>query len=176
MTDAGQEFLQASLPCLDLVNNLARRLAPDRADAEDLVQETYTRAWAAWAAGKRPTNLAPWLATICLNAGRDRLRRASARAETPWEELAGRPGECDVEAEAIGRLQRRMLERALWRLTEEQRVAITLMDLCGFTATETAKLTGSPRGTVLARVHRGRKALARLITEPRGEVADREAT
>src|SRR5919106_884233 len=55
---------------------------------------------------------------------------------------------------------------ALWRPPEEQRIAIALMDLAGFTASETGRITGSPRGTVLARVHRGRKRLARML---RGE-------
>src|ERR687890_1514683 len=71
------EFLQATLPALDLVHNLARRFAPGRADAEDLVQDTYLRAWQAWTAGNRPRRAAPWLATICLNLGRDRWRRAA---------------------------------------------------------------------------------------------------
>jgi len=52
------------------------------------------------------------------------------------------------------------VHRALWTLPEVQRVAITLMDLSGFTAQEVAGLTGAPRGTVLSRVHRGREALA----------------
>jgi RNA polymerase sigma-70 factor, ECF subfamily len=71
----------------------------------------------------------------------------------------------DVEAEAIDRVERAQVERALWALPEAQRVAIALMDLGGFTAAEVAQITGSPRGTVLARVHRGRKALARLVQE-----------
>jgi RNA polymerase sigma-70 factor (ECF subfamily) len=57
------------------------------------------------------------------------------------------------------------VERALWTLPEPQRLAITLMDLGGFTAAEAAKLLGHPRGTVLAWVHRGRKALARAVRE-----------
>ena len=69
---AAEEFLRATLPALDLVHNLARRLVPNRADAEDLVQETYLRAWQAWTAGRPPRRVEPWLATICLNLGRDR--------------------------------------------------------------------------------------------------------
>jgi RNA polymerase sigma-70 factor, ECF subfamily len=49
---AADDFVRATLPALDLVYNLARRMVPDRADAEDLVQETYLRAWQAWAAGR----------------------------------------------------------------------------------------------------------------------------
>jgi RNA polymerase sigma-70 factor, ECF subfamily len=166
-TASDEEFQRLTLPALDLVHNLARRFARERADAEDLVQETYLRAWAAWSSGRRPRQVEPWLATICLNAGRDRARRAHARPETPAAIAAvgDLPDAVDVAEQAIGRVQRGLVERALWALPAEQRVAIALMDLCGFTAAEVAKVTGSPRGTVLARVHRGRKALARLVAE-----------
>jgi RNA polymerase sigma-70 factor (ECF subfamily) len=159
------EFLQATLPALDLVHNLARRFVRDRADAEDLVQDTYLRAWQAWTAGNRPRRPEPWLATICLNLGRDRLRRTALRSEFAVEAAKEPVADIDVEAAAIGRVERAQVERALWALTEEQRVAIALMDIVGFTAAEVATITGSPRGTVLARVHRGRKALARLVGE-----------
>lgn len=161
----GEEFLRATLPALDLVHNLARRLTPDAALAEDLVQETYTRAWAAWVAGRVPRRVEPWLATICLNAGRDRLRRDGGRREVPWAEVAEPAARVDVEAEAIRHVQRQVVERAMWSLPEQQRIAVTLMDLCGLSAAEAAAVTGSPRGTVLARVHRGRKALARLVEQ-----------
>jgi RNA polymerase sigma-70 factor (ECF subfamily) len=55
------------------------------------------------------------------------------------------------------------VHRALWQLPAPQREAITLMDLCGFTAAEVATMTGTPRGTILARVHRGHKRLAALL-------------
>jgi RNA polymerase sigma-70 factor (ECF subfamily) len=162
---ADEEFLRATLPALDLVYNLARRLVGRQADAEDLVQETYLRAWRAWTAGRPPRRVEPWLATICLNAGRDQVRRASARLELPAGSAWELPGSADVEAEAIARAWRAQVEQAMWRLPAEQRIVITLMDLCGFTAAEVATLTGSPRGTILARVHRGRKALARLVDQ-----------
>jgi RNA polymerase sigma-70 factor, ECF subfamily len=159
------EFLQATLPALDLVHNLARRFGHERADAEDLVQDTYLRAWQAWTNGNRPQQVEAWLATICLNLGRDRLRRASKRLEVVGDPAQEPAAEVDVAAAAIGRVERARVERALWTLPEEQRIAIALMDIVGFTAAEVATITGSPRGTVLARVHRGRKALARLVAE-----------
>jgi RNA polymerase sigma-70 factor (ECF subfamily) len=165
------EFLRVTLPALDLVHNLARRFAPGRADAEDLVQDTYLRAWQAWTSGNRPRRAEPWLATICLNLGRDRLRRAALQPVLAAEPTREAPADVDVEATAIGRVERARIERALWALTEEQRIAITLMDIAGFTAAEVASITASPRGTVLARVHRGRKALARLVGQ---EVRRRE--
>lgn len=171
-SQTGREFLEAALPATDLLYNLARRFAAAPVDAEDLVQETFTRAWAAWADGHRPRKMEPWLATICLNAGRDRYRRRATRPETPWPGGYDVPGDTDVEAEAISHTQRALLEEALHALPEPQRITITLMDLCGFTAAETAKIMKAPRGTVLARAHRGRKVLARLVRE---EVDGREA-
>ena len=165
------EFLRTTLPALDLVHSLARRFTRGTADAEDLVQDTYLRAWQAWTVGNRPRRAEPWLATICLNLGRDRLRRASLQPELAGEPAQEPAAEVDVAATAIGRVERAQVERALWALTEEQRIAIALMDIVGFTAAEVATITGSPRGTVLARVHRGRKALARLVG---GEVIRRE--
>jgi len=60
-------------------------------------------------------------------------------------------------------IRRSLVHDALSRLPPEQRVAIALMDLSGFTAAEAARITGAPRGTILARVHRGRKKLAHLL-------------
>jgi RNA polymerase sigma-70 factor (ECF subfamily) len=166
---AAEEFLRATLPALDLVHNLARRLVPNRADAEDLVQETYLRAWQAWTAGRPPRRVEPWLATICLNLGRDRARRAATRLEAATEDLADHPDPTDVAAEAIDRVQRTQVERALWALPEPQRLAVTLMDLSGFTAAEAAGMLGRPRGSVLAWAHRGRKRLAQLVREQEGD-------
>ncbi len=163
---ADDEFLRATLPALDLVHSLARRFVPQRADAEDLVQETYLRAWQAWTSGRLPRRVEPWLATICLNVGRDWVRRSRSRREEPVPEQGWEAADAaDVELEAIARVRRAQLDRALWALPKEQRIAITLMDVGGFTAAEVAGMTGSPRGTVLARVHRGRKALARLVQQ-----------
>jgi RNA polymerase sigma-70 factor (ECF subfamily) len=68
-----------------------------------------------------------------------------------------------VAEQAVRRVLRADAEAALAALPDQQRVAIVLTDLCGLTAAEAAVVTGSPRGTVLARAHRGRTALARLI-------------
>lgn len=158
------DFLEATLPSLDLVYNLARRLV-DAKDVEDVVQESFTRAFEAWASGRLPRKVEPWIATICLNTGRSWLRRASNRREVPTEPDPKLAGQQDVAKEAIGNVRREAVHAGLWELPEEQRIAITLMDLDGFTASEVARITGSPRGTVLARVHRGRKKLAVILEE-----------
>jgi RNA polymerase sigma-70 factor, ECF subfamily len=110
---ASEEFLRATLRALDLVHNPARRLVPARADAEDLVQETYLRACQAWTAGRPLRRVEPWLATICLNLGRDRAWRAATRLELTADTLADHPDGTDVAAEAIHRIQRTQVERAL---------------------------------------------------------------
>lgn len=157
------EFLEVTLPALDLVFNLARRLLKDPDEADDLVQETYLKALQAWNRGAHPRNVQAWMATICLNTGRNWLRRASSRYEVPSVDRPEQATGTDIEAEALAAVQREQVHEALWKLPEEQRIAITLMDLDGFTAAEVARLTGSPRGTVLSRVHRGRKRLASLL-------------
>jgi RNA polymerase sigma-70 factor (ECF subfamily) len=164
------EFLAATLPALDLVYNLARRLV-DASQVEDLVQETYLKAYGAWLDARRPRNAKAWMATICLNTGRSWLRRVSARAEWSVADPPHIPAPFDIEEEALRAVSRDRVHEALWKLPEAQRVAIVLMDLGGFTAAETAKITGSPRGTVLARVHRGRKRLLQVLAP---EVVDRE--
>jgi RNA polymerase sigma-70 factor (ECF subfamily) len=165
------EFLAATLPALDLVYNLARRVVGGPYDVEDLVQETYLKAYEAWRDGRKPRKVEPWIATICLNTGRSWLRRASTTREVPSEEQPA-PSVADVESDALSNIRRDALHEAMWMLPEEQRVAIALMDLDGFTASEVARITGAPRGTVLARVHRGRKKLARMLEK---EVIDSEA-
>ena len=147
-----------TLAHLDAVHALARRLV--REHAEDLVQETWLKAYAAWT-GTPPRDARAWLVTICLNTARSWYRRDTARPEVlAGDPAAWRPAAADPAAEAVDRVRADAVHEALWTLPEAQRIAITLMDLSGFTAQEVAGLTGAPRGTVLARVHRGRKALA----------------
>jgi DNA-directed RNA polymerase specialized sigma24 family protein len=78
--DDHEDFLRATLRHADLLHTLALRLAPHPADA-DIVQETYLRAYAAWRR-RRPDDVGAWLATICLNTGRDERRRPLRRPGT----------------------------------------------------------------------------------------------
>jgi RNA polymerase sigma-70 factor, ECF subfamily len=156
--DPEDAFLRATQPASDLVYNLARRLAAGPHDAEDLMQETYLRAWRAWRSGTRPRRVEPWLATICLNLGRDRARWDARHPEAPtygpgWQS----PGASDVAESAADRVD---VETALAELPEAQRVAVILSDVCGLTAREVARITDCPLGTALARIHRGRLTLA----------------
>jgi RNA polymerase sigma-70 factor (ECF subfamily) len=166
------EFLRATMGAMDLVFNLSRRLTDSRQDAEDLVQETFLRAFRAWTDQRRPTRVEPWLATICLNLARSGFRaRARRPSEVPLEEwmVERRPSE-DPESRALEGIDREQLYRAMRELPEEQRIAITLVDLSGLSTYEAAEAMGTPRGTVLSRLHRGRRALARLLGDRIEEV------
>lgn len=163
------EFLQEALTHVDMVYNLARRMTSSRDDAEDLVQETYARALKAWRR-ERPRHMPPWLATICLNAARSLHRRRKNRPTEVlnMDQLDDLPAAGDTSEQALAELDRDAVGRALARLTTEQREAITLMDLCGFTAAQVGKMLGVSRNTVLSRVHRGHKRLAVLLEEVMG--------
>ena len=167
-------FLEATLPHLDAVWQVARHAAADGQDPEDLVQETYLRAYAAFGS-YRGENARAWLAAICLNAARSQARR---RRRRPWEVTGpgmldvlplsradGGEGTADVADVVIAGLDAEQVSRCLGRLPGPQRVCIVLMDVAGYTAKEAAETLGCPRGTVLARVHRGRRRLAQLLAE-----------
>jgi RNA polymerase sigma-70 factor (ECF subfamily) len=160
-----EEFLRATTGAIDLVYNLARRFAERPEDAEDLVQETYLAAYRAWRDGRRPRRVEPWIATICLNVGRSRRRTRTRRPiEVLIEDRDFRaPATAEPERAAEAALDREALHEAMSRLPEEQRVAITLVDLAGLSTAEAARAMGTPRGTVLSRVHRGRRGLAALL-------------
>jgi RNA polymerase sigma-70 factor (ECF subfamily) len=172
MASDQDEFLRATMGAMDLVFNLARRLTDSRQDAEDLVQDTFLRAFRAWVDQRRPRQVQPWLATICLNTARSRYRdRARRPSEVPLEEwMIGRSSGADPESQTVEGIEREELYRAMRALPEEQRVAITLVDLSGFSTQEAAEVMGTPRGTVLSRLHRGRRALARLLGDRIEEV------
>jgi RNA polymerase sigma-70 factor, ECF subfamily len=159
------DFLRRTMPAMDLVYNIARRMVPRREDAEDLVQETFLGAYRAWVDGRAPRRVEPWLATICLNLGRSAFRHRARRPQEVGWEIHDVRDDTDVEREAIGRIEREAVHRAMWALPDEQRVAITFVDLVGLPTAEVATIMGTPRGTVLSRLHRGRRALATLLAE-----------
>jgi RNA polymerase sigma-70 factor (ECF subfamily) len=167
-------FLDATIPYLDVVWQVARQAAGEGQDPEDLVQETYLRAYAAFGS-YRGENTRAWLAAICLNTARSQARR---RRRRPWEvpgqglldapprsRVDGGEGVADVADVVIAGLDTETVSRCLGLLPEPQRVCIVLMDVAGYTAREAAEALGCPRGTVLARVHRGRRKLTQLLAE-----------
>ena len=166
MDDQGRAFLEAAMPHLDAVYRVARYASRDHHHAEDLVQETYLRAFAAFGGHRGPSTKA-WLVTICLNLARSQGRRRARRVvETampePYEPEA--PG-VSVPEEALANIDRAAVSRALAQLPDEQRQAIVLMDLAGHSASEVAEMLKCPRNTVLSRAFRGRQRLASLLVE-----------
>jgi RNA polymerase sigma-70 factor, ECF subfamily len=167
-------FLEATLPYLDAVYQVVRQAAGEGQEPEDLVQETYLRAYAAFGS-YRGGSMRAWLAAICLNAARSQARR---RRRRPWElparlsldtlpmaRPAGGEAAADVADLVIVGLDAQAVACCLAMLPEQQRLCIVLMDVAGYTARETAEALGCPRGAVLARVHRGRRRLAELLAE-----------
>jgi RNA polymerase sigma-70 factor (ECF subfamily) len=166
-----EEFLHATMGAMDLVYNLARRFVDRPDEAEDLVQETYLAAYRAWRDRRRPRRVEPWIATICLNLGRTRYRARGRRPiEVSIEDRDFRDPEVeDPERAAEAAMDRDALREAMGRLPQEQAVAITLVDLGGMSTAEAARTMDTPRGTVLSRLHRGRRGLAALLwSEVRG--------
>ena len=167
-------FLEATLPHLDAVYQVARHAARDGQDPEDLVQETYLRAYAGFGS-YRGGNTRAWLTAICLNVARSQARRRRRRPwevsgpglldVLPWSRADCGEGVPDVADVVIAGLDAEKVSRCLGRLPEPQRVCIVLVDVAGYTAREAAEALGCPRGTVLARVHRGRRRLAGLLAE-----------
>jgi RNA polymerase sigma-70 factor, ECF subfamily len=166
-------FLDATLPYVDVVYQVARQAAGDGQEPEDLVQETYLRAYAAFGS-YRGGSMRAWLAAICLNVARSEGRRRRRRPlELPAAALldwlpggrASGEGAADVADVVIASLDAQAVSRCLALLPEPQRLCIVLMDVAGYTAREAAEALGCPRGTVLARVHRGRRRLGQLLME-----------
>lgn len=157
-------FLDATMPYLDAVYRIARHAAADPCAVDDLVQETYVRAFTHFGQ-HRGENTRAWLAAICLNVARSDARgRRRWPVEVPEDETGELAGDADeVPEQALAALDRAAIEAALSRLPEVQRWCILLMDVAGYTAAETAHILDCPRGTVLARVHRGRRRLARML-------------
>lgn len=168
-----EEFIKATIGAMDLIYNIAHRATPSVEDARDLVQETYLAAFTAWTKHRRPNRVEPWLATICLNLARSGYRyRARRPREVPLGSAASIADSSDPERAAIASVEAAALHRAMWSLDEGQRIALTLVDLGGLSTTEAAHAMGTPRGTVLSRLHRGRRALALLLGD---QIQEREA-
>jgi RNA polymerase sigma-70 factor (ECF subfamily) len=159
-------FLDAALPHVDAVQSLAWNLTRNRQDAEDLVQESYLRAYERFEQ-YRGGSIRAWLATICLNLarsdGRRRARRPAELLTAEIETVTEDVSTYDVAADVAGHLDRAVIRSALDALPEPQRLCILMMDVAGYTAAETGAALNCPRGTVLARVHRGRRRLAQVL-------------
>jgi RNA polymerase sigma-70 factor (ECF subfamily) len=174
-------FEEEALELSDQVYGVARRLVGSREEAEDLVQETYARAFRSWRSFQPGTNLRAWLFRILTNLNIDRGRRVQRTPDTqPLEEsdyflynkLEESVGDGSPdEQRVVERLSQNDAVTALADLPHDFRDVVLLVDLADFTYSDAAQILDIPIGTVMSRLHRGRRMLKRTLAESAVEEA-----
>ncbi|WP_455951333.1 sigma-70 family RNA polymerase sigma factor [Arcanobacterium haemolyticum] len=171
-----QQFEELALPLLDQLYGAALRLTRNPQDAEDLVQETYAKAFAAFHQFTPGTNVKAWLYRILNNAFISNYRKAQRRpkeAESDqvedWQEYSAAShdsrGLVSAEAEALENLPDSEIKDALDQLSDDRRTVVYLADAEGFSYQEIADIVGVPIGTVMSRLHRGRTQLREILRD-----------
>ncbi|MGH3032447.1 MAG: sigma-70 family RNA polymerase sigma factor [Gaiellaceae bacterium] len=166
-------FEEEVLELSDQVYRVARRLVPTREEAEDLVQDTYARAFRSWRSYTPGTNLRAWLMRILTNLNIDRGRREQRTPDMrPMEEgdyfLYNRLEEAsggDGEERIVERLSQDGVVQALSAVPHDFRDVIVLVDIGDFSYGEAAQILDVPIGTVMSRLHRGRRILKSELAE-----------
>ncbi|MDE3025480.1 MAG: sigma-70 family RNA polymerase sigma factor [Acidobacteriota bacterium] len=167
-------FEEEALGLSDQVYRVARHLAGSREDADELVQETYARAFRSWRSYTPGTNLRAWLLRILTNLNIDRGRR---QQRTPpmqgleandyflYDRLSESDGGQSDEEKVVERLSQDDIVSALSAVPHDFRDVIVLVDIGDFSYQDAAQILDIPIGTVMSRLHRGRRILKRELAE-----------
>jgi RNA polymerase sigma-70 factor (ECF subfamily) len=168
-------FEEEALELADQVYRVARRLVGTREEAEELVQETYARAFRSWRSYTPGTNMRAWLLRILTNLNLDRGRRLQRTPDLqPLEEgdyylankLAAAEGEQALEQErVVERLSQHGVVDALSGIPHDFRDVVVLVDIGDFSYADAAQILDIPIGTVMSRLHRGRRLLKQKLAE-----------
>jgi RNA polymerase sigma-70 factor (ECF subfamily) len=180
-----ERFERDAMPLMPNLYTAALRLTRNPTDAEDLVQEAFLRAYRGFAGFTEGTNLKAWLYRIVTNTFINTYRKKQREPATVsgddvdewylYDRLGSRAVEASAETSVLESLPDEDVQRALDDLPETFRMAVWLADVEGFSYKEIAEVLDIPIGTVMSRLHRGRKALEKALWETvreRGLVRD----
>src|SRR6266508_401947 len=162
--DLEARFEAEALPLLNGMYSAAFRLTRNAADAEDLLQETFLRAFRGFHQFQEGTNLKAWLYRILTNTFINSYRKKQREPQTVsddeiedwylYSKLAESGAEPSAEASVLESLPDEDVQEALSALPDQFRIAVLLADVEGFSYKEIAAITGVPIGTVMSRLHR----------------------
>ncbi|WP_371865353.1 sigma-70 family RNA polymerase sigma factor [Gordonia spumicola] len=174
--ELSERFERDALPLLDQLYGGALRMTRNPADAEDLVQETYVKAFSAFASFREGTNLKAWMYRILTNTYINSYRKKQRQpAQYPTDEITDwqlaataehtSTGLRSAEIEALDALPDQEIKDALAQLPEDFRMAVYYADVEGLPYKEIAEIMDTPIGTVMSRLHRGRRQLRDLLSD-----------